>query len=64
MDYAIYAFVGIFFACAGFVTGVLVGRNNSKDVEKVIANMKAEYNRAAKRAEELKAQAAAQGIKL
>ena len=52
--------VAIVFAAGGFVAGVLVGRNNAKDVEKVIANMKAEYNRAAKRAEELKAQAAAQ----
>ena len=56
--------VAIVFAAGGFVAGVLVGRNNAKDVEKVIANMKAEYNRAAKRAEDLKAQAAAQGIKL
>lgn len=56
--------VAIVFAAGGFVAGVLVGRNNAKDVEKVIANMKAEYNRVAKRAEELKAQAAAQGIKL
>jgi hypothetical protein len=54
MEYGIYALIAAAFSAIGGVTGVLVGRNNPGSVEKIIANVKAE----------LKAQLAAQGIKV
>ena len=64
MEYGIYILIAVGFSIAGGVAGALIGANNAKDVEKIIANAKAEYNRNLKKAEEIKAQLAAQGIKL
>jgi hypothetical protein len=64
MEYGIYALIAAAFSAIGGVTGVLVGRNNPGSVEKIIANVKAEIARSEKKAAELKAQLAAQGIKV
>ena len=64
MEFGIYALIAAAFSVFGGVTGVLVGRNNPGNVEKIIANVKAEIARSEKKAAELKAQLAAQGIKV
>jgi hypothetical protein len=64
MEYGIYILIAIGFSIAGGVAGALIGANNAKDVEKIIANAKAELARTQKKADELKAQLLAQGIKL
>lgn len=51
-------------AVGGFIAGVLVGRNNHGDVEKIIQNVKDEIVRDQKNIDALKAKLAAQGIKL
>ena len=51
-------------AVGGFIAGVLVGRNNPGDVEKIIQNVKDEIVRDQKNIDALKAKLAAQGIKL
>ena len=56
--------VAVVFAVGGFVAGVLVGRNNPGDVEKIIQNVKDEIVRDQKNIDALKAKLAAQGIKL
>jgi len=64
-----FAFYWIILAAAicavgGFIAGVLVGRNNPGDVEKIIQNVKDEIVRDQKNIDALKAKLAAQGIKL
>ena len=56
MEYLIYACIAIGFAGIGFVVGILVGRNNAKDVEKAIANLQDDYAKAQKIADAAKAQ--------
>jgi Kef-type K+ transport system membrane component KefB len=64
MGIEIVGLIGLGMAAGGFVAGVLVGRNNPGDVEKIIANVKAEIQRDQRRIDELKAKLTAQGIKL
>lgn len=64
MGIEVVGLIAVGTAAAGFVGGVLVGRNNAKDVEKIIANIKAEIKRSEQKAADLKAQLANQGIKV
>jgi uncharacterized membrane-anchored protein YhcB (DUF1043 family) len=64
MEYGIYAFIALAFAAIGFVTGVLVGRNNPGDVTRVINNVKAEIERNQSNIDKAKAELLKLGIKV
>jgi hypothetical protein len=55
---------GLICLVIGAIAGAWIGANNAKDVEKIIANAKAELARTQKKADEIKAQLISQGIKL
>jgi uncharacterized membrane-anchored protein YhcB (DUF1043 family) len=56
MEMIIYALIAIGSVGIGFVIGILVGRNNAKDVEKAIANLQDDYQKAQKAADAAKGQ--------
>jgi hypothetical protein len=64
MEYAIYVLVFLGGGVGGSVFGALWGRSNAGTLEKVVANYKAEISKAEKKAADLKAQMAAQGLKV
>jgi hypothetical protein len=61
MEMIIYALIAVGFAAIGFVIGILVGRNNANDVEKVVTNLQDDAVKAQKVADIAKAKLEAAG---
>jgi hypothetical protein len=57
----IYALIAIGFAAIGFVVGILVGRNNASNVEKVVTNLQNDAVKTQKAADIAKAKLEAAG---